>query len=121
MIRRPPRSTLFPYTTLFRSPRGSLKSIHTGMAGGAKRGSPGGVPKKNASWGVGTMRLASKSGKQFGQPRTAGEYERAYADGPAFAMRASAIEPVPASLGIGQDKTDFTSRRLAGVTNARQR
>src|SRR2546429_1510177 len=23
MIRRPPRSTLFPYTTLFRSPRGS--------------------------------------------------------------------------------------------------
>src|SRR3712207_6904842 len=24
MIRRPPRSTLFPYTTLFRSPQGSL-------------------------------------------------------------------------------------------------
>src|SRR5256885_7983103 len=24
MIRRPPRSTLFPYTTLFRSPRGGL-------------------------------------------------------------------------------------------------
>src|SRR3989475_9200830 len=24
MIRRPPRSTLFPYTTLFRSPSGSL-------------------------------------------------------------------------------------------------
>ena len=24
MIRRPPRSTLFPYTTLFRSPDGSL-------------------------------------------------------------------------------------------------
>src|SRR5256885_11873091 len=24
MIRRPPRSTLFPYTTLFRSPRGSV-------------------------------------------------------------------------------------------------
>src|SRR2546429_4872272 len=24
MIRRPPRSTLFPYTTLFRSPRSSL-------------------------------------------------------------------------------------------------
>src|SRR3712207_6856661 len=26
MIRRPPRSTLFPYTTLFRSPPGILKS-----------------------------------------------------------------------------------------------
>src|SRR5260370_26403872 len=25
MIRRPPRSTLFPYTTLFRSPRGGRK------------------------------------------------------------------------------------------------
>src|SRR5258708_12730070 len=25
MIRRPPRSTLFPYTTLFRSPRGRAK------------------------------------------------------------------------------------------------
>src|SRR6478735_11736951 len=24
MIRRPPRSTLFPYTTLFRSPRGQI-------------------------------------------------------------------------------------------------
>src|SRR2546430_12509448 len=26
MIRRPPRSTLFPYTTLFRSPTGNLDS-----------------------------------------------------------------------------------------------
>src|SRR5690349_23307255 len=26
MIRRPPRSTLFPYTTLFRSPSGSARS-----------------------------------------------------------------------------------------------
>src|SRR5260370_32005906 len=26
MIRRPPRSTLFPYTTLFRSPRSSRRS-----------------------------------------------------------------------------------------------
>src|ERR1041385_9282795 len=26
MIRRPPRSTLFPYTTLFRSPAGSRRS-----------------------------------------------------------------------------------------------
>src|SRR3712207_9390519 len=28
MIRRPPRSTLFPYTTLFRSKRGSVQRIH---------------------------------------------------------------------------------------------
>src|SRR2546426_9355751 len=28
MIRRPPRSTLFPYTTLFRSPQGGSLSYH---------------------------------------------------------------------------------------------
>src|SRR3712207_7169082 len=30
MIRRPPRSTLFPYTTLFRSPRSFFLHIDTG-------------------------------------------------------------------------------------------
>src|SRR2546429_5920776 len=30
MIRRPPRSTLFPYTTLFRSPFGSSLADHQG-------------------------------------------------------------------------------------------
>src|SRR3712207_7260397 len=33
MIRRPPRSTLFPYTTLFRSPDYYVKNIGTGVAG----------------------------------------------------------------------------------------
>src|SRR2546422_3356551 len=34
MIRRPPRSTLFPYTTLFRSPRDvDLRNAHAGVAG----------------------------------------------------------------------------------------
>src|SRR5438034_5529531 len=28
MIRRPPRSTLFPYTTLFRSLRGGTQEVH---------------------------------------------------------------------------------------------
>src|SRR5256884_8620677 len=32
MIRRPPRSTLFPYTTLFRSPAASSSSIADGSA-----------------------------------------------------------------------------------------
>src|SRR3712207_9509902 len=30
MIRRPPRSTLFPYTTLFRSPLGSKQAVNAG-------------------------------------------------------------------------------------------
>src|SRR5947209_14532630 len=37
MIRRPPRSTLFPYTTLFRS----NSSLH-----GSHRAAPGGVPRR---------------------------------------------------------------------------
>src|SRR3989449_4277719 len=31
MIRRPPRSTLFPYTTLFRSPRGFILDEQDGI------------------------------------------------------------------------------------------
>src|SRR3712207_8131069 len=38
MIRRPPRSTLFPYTTLFRSRRDRLPRLHLGG-----RVQPGGV------------------------------------------------------------------------------
>src|SRR2546422_11646120 len=34
MIRRPPRSTLFPYTTLFRSPSGSGKTTVTHLSPG---------------------------------------------------------------------------------------
>src|SRR2546422_1793448 len=34
MIRRPPRSTLFPYTTLFRSRSGDTVSIIPSIAGG---------------------------------------------------------------------------------------
>src|SRR3989442_5650384 len=33
MIRRPPRSTLFPYTTLFRSRRGSVAGLLLGIVG----------------------------------------------------------------------------------------
>src|SRR3712207_7073774 len=33
MIRRPPRSTLFPYTTLFRSDLGPIAQLHAGRLG----------------------------------------------------------------------------------------
>src|SRR3712207_8275428 len=39
MIRRPPRSTLFPYTTLFRSPASRIVRI-TGGGGGQQRHDP---------------------------------------------------------------------------------
>src|SRR5438876_9069018 len=41
MIRRPPRSTLFPYTTLFRSPAASARtSLPRGLLGPRIRGRP---------------------------------------------------------------------------------
>src|SRR2546429_2432193 len=40
MIRRPPRSTLFPYTTLFRSPAARIQRRDTKICAGA-----GGVPE----------------------------------------------------------------------------
>src|SRR2546428_13617631 len=44
MIRRPPRSTLFPYTTLFRSTRGARAAARTcaslGRADGVRRERP---------------------------------------------------------------------------------
>src|SRR3712207_7886730 len=41
MIRRPPRSTLFPYTTLFRSVR--LRALEAAPARAARAGHPGAV------------------------------------------------------------------------------
>src|SRR5438477_7929821 len=42
MIRRPPRSTLFPYTTLFRSPRRSTRSkVARKLLGTTPPGAPG--------------------------------------------------------------------------------
>src|SRR3712207_9101813 len=38
MIRRPPRSTLFPYTTLFRSVPGPWRGPHVGRDQGVARG-----------------------------------------------------------------------------------
>src|SRR5260370_6879671 len=64
MIRRPPRSTLFPYTTLFRS---SIEAVHGVIAGqrqglgqqfgqrfvkGLERGSPGVFLISREAWGT---------------------------------------------------------------------
>src|SRR5690554_7609800 len=40
MIRRPPRSTLFPYTTLFRSPHGAGRRPPPGHGRGPRRSRP---------------------------------------------------------------------------------
>src|SRR2546422_5222311 len=66
MIRRPPRSTLFPYTTLFRSM--SARRVARSVAGPGASGTPGaGVAGAaapdgvGAGCGAGTLELAQRS------------------------------------------------------------
>src|SRR2546428_3229831 len=68
MIRRPPRSTLFPYTTLFRSQLVALLETHavTGVVVGLpldERGDEG-EPARSA------RQLATAIGRQTGLPRS---------------------------------------------------
>src|SRR3989441_5139182 len=65
MIRRPPRSTLFPYTTLFRSPRG-LASREASSATSARR-SPGANGRGAAPHARGT-RPAALRGAELQEP-----------------------------------------------------
>src|SRR2546430_13553742 len=59
MIRRPPRSTLFPYTTLFRSPRrGSARGAF--RAGRARQGSAA-ISPPATRWRNGCTSLPSRS------------------------------------------------------------
>src|SRR6266481_3700572 len=73
MIRRPPRSTLFPYTTLFRSPRtGAVVPVRP------PRGfplAPGFLSPPNAEAPMVRSRRGERSGPRYGQRgarRTAG-------------------------------------------------
>src|SRR3712207_8120518 len=70
MIRRPPRSTLFPYTTLFRSLRGDApqRRLRGARADALRlRGDPGGDPRLLAVEGeAGSARRVSA--KRTGRP-----------------------------------------------------
>src|SRR3712207_7689769 len=70
MIRRPPRSTLFPYTTLFRSPR-RAQHVHSGREEGhdarrrrdpRPRGPDGGEWRRRAHGGVEAVRRTDDGG-----------------------------------------------------------
>src|SRR2546430_16005069 len=58
MIRRPPRSTLFPYTTLFRSDLNGLTYELQSEAAAAGIGSAGGSPTTPSEWMRGYFRHA---------------------------------------------------------------
>src|SRR5688572_31531356 len=56
MIRRPPRSTLFPYTTLFRSQMGDesfFKALSGGSGGAATGALSGGWGRLSGGWTAG--------------------------------------------------------------------
>src|SRR3712207_8392379 len=58
MIRRPPRSTLFPYTTLFRSHHGAGRrdgGIHAGVRGGRRAVHRRGRERPAAAGGAGAV------------------------------------------------------------------
>src|SRR2546426_10532380 len=61
MIRRPPRSTLFPYTTLFRSPIALARSAPVAPAGSRFSLPSGSVTRISAA--------AIRSGSRLGGPR----------------------------------------------------
>src|SRR3989449_10391746 len=77
MIRRPPRSTLFPYTTLFRSQvpelsthlQGQLVAVHPaydtafdGFAAQEVRGKP----QARTAWAVEQVKLAARASRRLG-------------------------------------------------------
>src|SRR2546429_7325723 len=98
MIRRPPRSTLFPYTTLFRSIRG-LGTVHCGRSAGpaAARTAGAGEPVHLVGWGT----AATVGGDRAGH--------RA----PAARPRRTDLRPGPAYLGrAGRPVGEATRRRL---------
>src|SRR2546422_2433178 len=64
MIRRPPRSTLFPYTTLFRS------DVRAGVARLSRRG----VRPEGAAAGLERGRIPSLSGRQSRRHRRSEEH-----------------------------------------------
>src|SRR3712207_8909343 len=62
MIRRPPRSTLFPYTTLFRSPGLQLLCVSAKFFNPPKLTDGGGIPPRGRTWMVLEALTAPKEG-----------------------------------------------------------
>src|SRR3712207_9449231 len=64
MIRRPPRSTLFPYTTLFRSEDGAGVPQHQHHGNGQRRRCPHRLPHRPAHVADAVASLAERLGDQ---------------------------------------------------------
>src|SRR3712207_9137839 len=97
MIRRPPRSTLFPYTTLFRSQGGAGDGRATGHPGGPRpQGGPDRYGRLDASGG-GRGGVPLPEGDAEDLEDTGGPHRRQEGPGGAHARGADArIGPGPA-------------------------
>ena len=85
------------------------------MAGGAKRESPGGVPKKNASCRVGSMRLASKSGNTLGSHAPQANTNAPARMAAPAVVRTAGSEPVPCG-GATASRRNSTPWRTPSAT-----
>src|SRR3712207_8210837 len=98
MIRRPPRSTLFPYTTLFRSGRCG------GLRGGATRGArdaPGGLGRAAGGGGGGGGRVPAR---QPDRERTRLDFTHAHISYAVFRLqKKTSIQPPPLRSRIRAD------------------
>src|SRR3712207_9234352 len=90
MIRRPPRSTLFPYTTLFRS-------------------GPGGVPGRSTAAGVGVAEPVAVVGARPGRDVVDRVRRRAAAAGPTAVGPAGRRRPGGGRPGRVQRSEEHTS------------
>src|SRR2546422_4397879 len=77
MIRRPPRSTLFPYTTLFRSREGARdrrqRYLAAAASGGTRRGAVSPVAQGDERRGVGRLGRAGRRCHRVGSHRMRSE------------------------------------------------
>src|SRR2546422_3475248 len=62
MIRRPPRSTLFPYTTLFRSDHQLVEPVHPGGVAERRQVEPAAAPRPSRGGDRKSTRLNSSHG-----------------------------------------------------------
>src|SRR3989441_13355393 len=100
MIRRPPRSTLFPYTTLFRSPRARVLS----RSGFSRPAVPDGRTLAVAARGDGT----GVAGGGVGRRRQSGSH-------PLGRNRAAGVAARPGGVGGGAGATARGRRVLASA------
>src|SRR3712207_7163203 len=81
MIRRPPRSTLFPYTTLFRSPEGrehEARARARGAVAPPRRGGDGRAPARGARAGLLERDPAARGGVKRSEEHTSELQSRQY-------------------------------------------